>query len=65
MKDWSLQSASLTDESSYKSINDLHPLLHHRVVEPAAGLVPKYIPTLQEVLDLNEGKEKCKEEKLE
>jgi hypothetical protein len=29
------------------------------------GLSPKYVPTLQEILELNKGKEKRKEEKLE
>jgi hypothetical protein len=54
---------SLTNESRYKSIKDLYPQ-HHRALK-LAGLVPKYIPTLHEVLDLNNGKDKCKEEKLE
>jgi hypothetical protein len=30
-----------------------------------AGLTPKYVPMLQEVLKLKEGKEECKEEKQE
>jgi hypothetical protein len=54
---------SLTDESRYKSIKDLYPL-HHKALE-SAGLAPEYVPTLQEVLDLNKGKEKRKEEKNE
>jgi hypothetical protein len=54
----------LTDESRYKTIKDLLYPQHHRALE-LAGLVSKYVPMLQEVLDLNEGKEKCKEEKLE
>jgi hypothetical protein len=54
----------LTDDFKYKTIKELYPQ-HHRVLE-LAGLAPKYISMLQqEVLDLNEGKEKCKEEKLE
>jgi hypothetical protein len=53
----------LTSESRYKSIKDLYPK-HHEALDQA-GLSPKYVPTLQEVLDLNKGKEKRKEEKLE
>ena len=54
---------SLTDESRYKSIKDLYPR-HFEALENV-GLTPKYVPTLQEVLDLNKGKEQRKEEKLE
>jgi hypothetical protein len=60
------QLASLTsmmNKSRYKSIKDLYPL-HHQALK-SAGLAPKYVPKLQEVLDLNHGKEKCKEEKKE
>jgi hypothetical protein len=54
---------SLTDDYTgrYKTIKELYPQ-HHRALK-LAGLVPKYV--LQEVLDLNEGKENGKEEKLE
>jgi hypothetical protein len=55
---------SLTNKLKYKSIKDLYPL-HPQALE-SAGLTPKYNPTVQEVLlDLNKGKEKCKEEKKE
>jgi hypothetical protein len=54
---------SLTNKSRYKSIKDLYPQ-HHGALE-LAGLALKYIPTLQEIINLNDGKEKCKEEKLE
>jgi hypothetical protein len=37
----------------------------HQKALKLAGLVPKYVPKLQEVLDLNKGKEKRKEENLE
>jgi hypothetical protein len=53
---------SLPDASRYKSIKDLYP--RHFEALDKAGLSPKYIPTLQEVLDLNKGKEKRREEKL-
>jgi hypothetical protein len=53
----------LTDESRYKSIKDLYPKYHEALNK--AGLAPKYVPMLQEVLALNEGREKWKEEKLE
>jgi hypothetical protein len=53
----------LTDESRYKSIKDLYPR-HFKALD-LAGLSPKYVPTLQEVLELNKGKEKRKEEKKE
>jgi hypothetical protein len=55
---------SLTEELKYKSIKDLYPL-HHKAALESAGLAPKYIPTLQEVLNLNDGREKRKEEKKE
>jgi hypothetical protein len=53
------------NEFRYKSIKDLYPL-HHQALE-SVGLAPKkYIPTpLQEVLDLNHGGKKRKEEKKE
>ena len=54
---------SLTDESRYKSIKDLYP--RHLEALNLAGLSPKYVPTLQEVLELNKGKEQRKKEKLE
>jgi hypothetical protein len=54
---------SLTDESRYKSIKDLYP--RHFEALNLAGLSPKYVPTLQEVLELNKGKDKRKEEKQE
>jgi hypothetical protein len=54
---------SLTNESRYKSIKDLYP--RHFEALDKAGLAPKYIPTLQEILDRNKGKEERKEEKLE
>jgi hypothetical protein len=53
----------LTDKSKYKSIKDLYP--RHFEALNLAGLAPKYVPTRQEILELNKGKEKCKEEKLE
>jgi hypothetical protein len=53
----------LNHKSRYKSTKDLYPQ-HHGALE-LAGLVPKYVPMLQEVLDLNNGKKKWKEEKLE
>jgi hypothetical protein len=53
----------LTNESRYKSIKDLYP--QHLGALKLVGLVPKYVPMLLEVLDLNDGKEKRKEEKLE
>jgi hypothetical protein len=53
---------SLKDDSNYKSIKDLYP--RHYEALKNAGLTPKYVPTLQEVIDLNKGKEQCKEEKL-
>jgi hypothetical protein len=54
----------LTEESRYKSmIKDLYP--RHFETLDLAGFLPKYIPTLQEVLKLNKGKEKHNEEKLE
>jgi hypothetical protein len=49
--------------TSPSRIEDLYSQ-HHRALE-LASLAPKYISMLQEVLDLNEGKEKHKEEKLE
>jgi hypothetical protein len=60
---WLASLTSLTNKFRYKSIKDLYPQ-HHRSLK-LAGLAPKYIPMLQEVLNLNNGKEKCKEEKLE
>jgi hypothetical protein len=54
---------SLMDKSNYKSIKDLYP--RHFEALNLAGLSPKCVPTLQEILELNKGKEKCKEEKLE
>jgi hypothetical protein len=56
----------LTNESRYKSIKDLYPQ-HHGVLGALklAGLAPKYIPMLQEVLDLKDGQERYKQEKLE
>jgi hypothetical protein len=54
---------SLMNGSRYKSIEDLYPL-HHQALK-SVGLAPKHIPTLQEVLHLNHGKEKRKEEKKE
>jgi hypothetical protein len=54
---------SLTNETRFKSIKDLYPL-HHQALE-SAGLNPKYNPMLQEVLDLNKGRGKRKEEKKE
>jgi hypothetical protein len=53
----------LTKESRYKSIQDLYP--RHFEALTQAGLSPKYVPALQEVLELNKGKDKRKEEKLE
>jgi hypothetical protein len=53
----------LKDKSRYKSIKDLYP--RHCESLNQAGLLPKYVPTLQEILALNVGKEKWKEEKLE
>jgi hypothetical protein len=47
---------SLTNDSRYKTIKELYPQ-HHKALE-LAGLVPKYVQTLQEVLNLNEEKEK-------
>jgi hypothetical protein len=48
----------------YKSIKDFYPQ-HHRALN-LTGLAPtKYFPMLQEVLDFNDRKERCKEEKLE
>jgi hypothetical protein len=44
-------------------MKDLYPK-HFKALNQA-GLSPKYVPTLQEVLDLNKGKEKRKEDKLE
>jgi hypothetical protein len=44
------------DESRYKSIKDLYPK-HHKALNQA-GLPPKHVPMLQEVLALNVGKEK-------
>jgi hypothetical protein len=41
----------------------LYPL-HHKALE-STGLAPKYVPTLQEVLNLNDRREKHKEEKKE
>jgi hypothetical protein len=52
---------SLTKNSRYKYIQDLYPW-HHQALE-LAGLAPAYVPTLQEVLDLNKEKDKRKEEK--
>jgi hypothetical protein len=54
---------SLTDESRYKTIKDLYPK-HHEALNKA-GLAPKYVPTLQAILALNEGRKKQKEEELE
>jgi hypothetical protein len=54
---------SLTSESRFKSIKDLYPN-HHDALNHA-GLSPKYVPTLQEILELNKGREKRKEDKLE
>ena len=54
---------SLTDESRYKSIKDLYP--KHFEALTHVGLTPKYVPTLQEILKLKEGKEEHKEEKRE
>jgi hypothetical protein len=51
------------EKSRYKSIKDLYPK-HHEALNQTS-LSPKYVPTLQEVLVLNVGKEKRKEEKLE
>jgi hypothetical protein len=51
------------DESKYKTIKVLYP--GHYKAFNQAGLSPKYVLTLQEVLELNKGKEKRKEEKLE
>ena len=53
----------LADKSRYKSIKDLYPR-HYKAINQA-GLAPKYVPMLQEILALNVGKKKRKEEKLE
>jgi hypothetical protein len=47
----------LTDKSRYMSIKDIYP--QHTKIN-LAGLAPKYIPMLQEVLAKNNGKEKHK-----
>jgi hypothetical protein len=54
---------SLTDKSRYKSTKTLYP--RHSEALNLAGLSPKYVLALQEILELNKGKEKCKEGKLE
>ncbi len=54
---------SLTNESRYKSIKDLYP--RHFEALNHAGLAPKYVPSLQEVLNSKDGKEKRKEDKVE
>ena len=54
---------SLTNKSKYLSIKDIYPR-HHQALD-SAGLLPKYIPTLQELLTKNEGAAKLKEEKKE
>jgi hypothetical protein len=51
----------LNNESRYKSIKDLYPQRHGAL--EVASPVLKYVPTLQEVLDLNDGW-RHKEEKL-
>jgi hypothetical protein len=50
-------------KSQYKKIIELFPQ-HHQALK-LVGLAPAYAPMLQEVLDLNKGKEKDKEEKDE
>jgi hypothetical protein len=60
------QLASLTlliNKSQYMSIEDLYPQ-HYKPLENV-GLPLAQVPMLQEVLNLNEGKYKCKEEKME
>jgi hypothetical protein len=48
---WLASLTLLTNKSRYKPIKDLYPQ-HHRALK-LAGLAPKYVSTLQEVLDLN------------
>jgi hypothetical protein len=44
-------------------MKDIYPRHHESLY--SAGLLPKYVPMLQKLLPKNNGKKKCKEEKLE